>query len=76
MKIKISITLSEELVKEIDELASNEQNRSAFLETAAWEYITKLRRAQRNARDLAILNEKGNYFNGEVADALSYQVPL
>ncbi len=76
MKIKTPITLSEELVKEIDALASNEQNRSAFLETAAWESITKLRRAQRNARDLAILNKQADYFNGEVTDALSYQVPL
>lgn len=76
MKIKTSITLSEELVKEIDSLATSEHNRSAFLETAAWEYIAKLRRAQRNERDLALLNEHADRLNEEINDVLSYQIPL
>lgn len=76
MKIKTSVTLSEELIKEIDALVVSNQNRSAFLESAAWDYIAKLRRAQRNARDLTILNENAEQFNEEMADVLSYQIPL
>lgn len=73
MKIKISITLSEQLVQEIDEFVSSDLNRSTFLETAAWEYIAKLRRAH-DACDLAILNKHADYFNQEMADVLSSQI--
>mgnify|MGYP000917534109 FL=1 len=76
MKIKTSITLSEELLSTIDNLVDTAQNRSQFLETAAWEYIAKLRRARLNQRDLEIIEERADYLNGEIADVLAYQVPL
>ncbi|NJR52843.1 MAG: hypothetical protein HC780_28035 [Leptolyngbyaceae cyanobacterium CSU_1_3] len=74
MKIKTSVTISEELLKVMDEFISTDQNRSLFLEKAAWEYIAKLRRAQRNVRDLEIINERAEFLNQETLDALSYQV--
>lgn len=74
MKIKTSVTISEELLKEMDEFLGVDQNRSLFLEKAAWEYIAKLRRAQRNARDIEIINQRADYLNQETLDALSYQV--
>ena len=73
MKIKTSITISEELLKVIDELVGVSTNRSQFLETAAWAYIAKLHRAQQNQRDLEIINHRAKYLNAEVMDALSYQ---
>lgn len=76
MKIKTSITLSEELLSTIDDMVDASQNRSQFLETAAWEYIGKLRRAQMNQRDIEIINQRADYLNSEVADVLAYQVPL
>lgn len=76
MKVKTSITLSEELLEQIDLLPTPHQNRSAFLETAAWVYIEQLRREEQAARDLEILNRRADYLNSEVADALQYQVPL
>jgi metal-responsive CopG/Arc/MetJ family transcriptional regulator len=76
MKIKTSITLSEELLKVIDEMVDTPKSRSQFLETAAWAYIAKLRRAQLNQRDLEIINRRAEYLNAEVSDALSYQVTL
>lgn len=76
MKIKTSITISENLLKAIDELVNESQNRSQFLETAAWEYIAKLRRAQQNQRDLEIINQRADFLNTETLDALSYQVAL
>ncbi|MEZ4713201.1 MAG: hypothetical protein R3A44_38790 [Caldilineaceae bacterium] len=76
MKIKTSITLSEELLKTIDEFVDERMNRSLFLESAAWEYIARLRRSQENERDLAILNERADYLNAEVLDVLDYQVGI
>lgn len=76
MKIKTSITLSQELLSSIEGLPEQYRNRSFFLETAAWEFIAQLRRAKRAARDLEILNRHADELNQEVADALTYQVPL
>jgi len=76
MKVKTSITLSQELLREIDTLPAPHANRSAFLETAAWAYIEQLRREEQAARDLEILNRRAYYFNAEMADTLLYQVAL
>lgn len=76
MKIKTSVTISEELLEEMNDFLGADQNRSHFLETAAWAYIAKLRRAQQNAQDIAIINRRADYLNSEAADALSYQLPL
>ena len=72
MKIKTSITISEELLKTIDEFIDDQTNRSLFLESAAWEHIARLRRARQNERDLAILNERADYLNEEMMDVLDY----
>jgi len=74
MKIKTSITLSENLVEDIDEYVDQFKNRSAFLEAAAWAFIAQLRRAQRDAADIAIMDQWADELNAEVADALDYQV--
>jgi hypothetical protein len=76
MKIKTSITLSQELLETIEHLPEHYGNRSLFLETAAWAYIRQLQRAEQAAYDLEILNRRADYLNEEVADALSYQVAL
>lgn len=76
MKAKTSITLSQDLLDAIEELPSDYRNRSLFFETAAWAFIAQLRRAERAARDLEIINRRADYLNGELADALEYQVPL
>jgi len=74
MKIKTSITLSENLLRTIDEVVGEATNRSSFLETAAWAYIADLRRAQQNLRDVEIIDRRAEYLNTEVMDALAYQV--
>jgi len=60
----------------MDEFLDVDKNRSLFLEKAAWSYIAKLRRAQRNARDIEIINQRAEYLNAEVLDALTYQVAV
>jgi metal-responsive CopG/Arc/MetJ family transcriptional regulator len=76
MKIKTSITLSQELLTTIDGMVDAAQNRSQFFETAAWEYIARLRRAALNQRDLEIIDRRADYLNSEIADVLAYQAPL
>ena len=76
MKVKTSITLSENLLTTIDQFAENFKNRSIFLETAAWAFIEHLRRVERDARDLEIIDLHADALNNEASDALSYQVPL
>jgi len=73
MKIKTSVTLSEELVSAIDRYVDRFETRSAFIEAAARTYIAKLARDERNARDLEIINRQAARLNSEALDVLSYQ---
>ena len=76
MKIKTSITLSEDLIKVIDEYAKEYNNRSEFIEEAVRVFIRQLKRRQEEARDLEIINHRADYLNQEAMDVLSYQVDL
>ncbi len=74
MKVKTSITLSKELVGQIDALAEGAGNRSAFIEAAVATYIELLRRSKRDRDDLRILNEHSEKLNREMREFLKYQV--
>jgi metal-responsive CopG/Arc/MetJ family transcriptional regulator len=76
MKIKTSITLSEDLVKVIDEYAKEYNNRSEFIEEAVRVFIRQLMRSQQDARDLEIINHRADYLNQEAMDVLAYQGDL
>lgn len=77
MKIKTSITLSGDLLDEIDRRSPDEfRSRSEFLEVAARHFLQELNRREREARDMAILNGRADALNAEVEDVLGYQVPL
>jgi metal-responsive CopG/Arc/MetJ family transcriptional regulator len=80
MKVKTSITLSENLLATIDQLidqgSDQFQNRSGFLEKAAWAFIAQLHYDEQTAKDIEIINRRADYLNQETMDALSYQVPL
>ncbi len=76
MKVKTSITLSEDLVKAIDEYAGKHNNRSEFIEKAVRAFIRQLVRKQEDARDLEIINRRADYLNREAIDVLTYQVEL
>ncbi len=54
MKVKTSVSLSEELLAAIDETVGTGGNRSEFIEKAVRRRIRELRRAERNARDREI----------------------
>lgn len=76
MKVKTSITLSEDILQTVDELSGSYKNRSEFIETAVRAFIDRLIRDQQNARDLEILNRHADRLNQEAADVLAYQVEL
>ena len=74
MKIKTSVTLSQDIVEAIDELAGERNNRSEFIEAAVRAYIAHIVRQRQNARDLEIINRQAEALNAEALDVLSYQV--
>lgn len=76
MKVKTSVTLSDDLLKAIDQWAVGYKNRSDFSETASWALIAQLARDEQDARDLEIINWRAEYLNEEAMDVLDYQVAL
>ena len=74
MKIKASITLSEELISQIDAQTDRYGNRSAFIERAVRHFLAVETQRARDAQDLEILNARHEALNEEALDVLSYQV--
>ena len=72
MREKTSVSLTKELLLEITRVAGKEVNRSEFLEAAAWDRISLLRRRRREARDQAILDRRSKSLNAEALDVLEY----
>jgi metal-responsive CopG/Arc/MetJ family transcriptional regulator len=68
MKIKTSITLSEELIATLDKWRDDRTSRSQLIETVLREYAIKRLRAERDARDIEIINANADYFNAESED--------
>ncbi len=76
MKIKTSITLSEEIVKEIDQLSSQYGNRSILIEKAIRDFLTAEAKRKRDLQDIEILNRRADALNREAEAVLSYQVDV
>lgn len=76
MKNRISITLSEDLLKTIHQMMNESQNRSHFIEHLLREYLSQKARKDKNDRDLQILNSNSKRLNEEAMDTLEYQIGL
>ncbi|MGB8261350.1 MAG: ribbon-helix-helix domain-containing protein [Terracidiphilus sp.] len=76
MKLKTSVTLSSDLLAEIDRNAGPKSSRSAFIEAVIREYFKEKVRRAIYERDLQILNANADYFNREMEDVLRYQAPI
>ena len=76
MKVKTSITLSNEVMETIDQYMGEYRSRSEFLEAAARKYIAQLVRKETERRDLEIINQNADSLNEEALDVLSYQLPI
>ncbi|MBN1458787.1 MAG: ribbon-helix-helix protein, CopG family [Armatimonadetes bacterium] len=80
MKIRTSVTLSDDVLKLIDRNARGEKNRSAFIsaliETAVRAYLEAMGRRRRDREDLATIDRLAEKLNAEAGDVLGYQVEL
>jgi Arc/MetJ-type ribon-helix-helix transcriptional regulator len=76
MKVKTSVTLSEDIIREIDELSGRYGNRSALIEKAIREFLSAEASRRRDIKDREILNRRADALNREAEDVLSYQVDL
>jgi metal-responsive CopG/Arc/MetJ family transcriptional regulator len=76
MKVKTSITLSEDVLAALDRMRGGFKNRSAFIEAAVRAYLRQLAKQSRDTRDLDILNRNSDRLNQEAEDVLEYQVEL
>ena len=65
MKIKTSITLSEDLLKAMDQQSIQYKNRSEFIETALWTFINQMIRNAQNAKGLEIISRRADRLNKE-----------
>jgi metal-responsive CopG/Arc/MetJ family transcriptional regulator len=75
MKVKTSVSLSREVLAQLDTLISY-GNRSDFIEQAVLKYIDLLYREKRNQNDLTRINAAADRLNAEAKDVLRYQVEL
>jgi metal-responsive CopG/Arc/MetJ family transcriptional regulator len=75
MKEKTSVTLSPEILVGIDRLAGNKRSRSAFIENVLRQYLQERTKAERRARDLAILNRYADELNRDAESGLDEQAP-
>ena len=76
MKEKTSITLSSDVLTQVDRSAGSRASRSAFIENVLREYFKAKVREAINARDLELININADYLNREMEDVLKYQAPL
>ncbi len=77
MKVKTTITLSEDLIQSIDAFTGGQENRSGLIEKALRDYLERqIRMKKRDLDDLAIINKKAGKLNREAEDVLSYQTDV
>jgi metal-responsive CopG/Arc/MetJ family transcriptional regulator len=75
MKVKTSITLSKELLQQIDaRIESQQRSRSEFIEEAVRAFLAQADRIALQAREAALLRKHAATLNAEMADVLEYQV--
>ena len=72
MKVKTSVTLSEELLSAIS-AETDQSNRSAFIEEATWRYLRQRQRETRDRRELERINDHADELNEEAFDVLGFQ---
>lgn len=75
MKVKTSVTLSEDLLATVDQRARKlKKNRSEFIEAAVAVFVEQLDRREISARDVEIISRHAEALNAEAEDVLEYQV--
>ena len=73
MKEKTSITLSREVLQQVDRLSGSRYSRSAFIEKVLRNYLNDRAFAAVQARDLERINAAADRLNADALDVLEYQ---
>ena len=73
MKLKTSVTLSEDIVKALDGAAQPGENRSQTIERLLRESLRAAAGRVANQRELELINRHADQLNVEAADVLMYQ---
>jgi metal-responsive CopG/Arc/MetJ family transcriptional regulator len=76
MKQKTSITLSSDILSEVDRSSGSKSSRSAFIENVLREYFKARVREAIHARDLQLINAHADYLTREANDLDEYQTPI
>ncbi|HTA17829.1 MAG TPA: ribbon-helix-helix domain-containing protein [Polyangia bacterium] len=76
MRVKTSITLPDDLLRSLDRAAGGLMNRSRAIEQAVRDMLEAKARADRDARDVDLINRHADRLNDEAADVLDYQVKI
>ncbi len=69
---RTTVTLPEDLLQDVNEMSKEYQSRSHFIETVLRTFVAQRKREERDARDLAIINENADRLNAETADLLAF----
>ena len=73
MKIKTSLSLSEDLLKDLDRMTDPQDSRSSFIERILRDFVEQRAQRRRLAREVAAINQHAAKLNAEMIDALSFQ---
>ena len=76
MKLKTSLTLSEDLLATLDRMAGPNVSRSAFVEGILRDFVEGRAQARRDAREVAAINRHAAALNVEALDVLTFQAAL
>jgi metal-responsive CopG/Arc/MetJ family transcriptional regulator len=76
MKVKTSVTLSEDTLKQLVQAARTGESRSETVERLLREGLLARTRAAADARELASINRHADALNREALDVLDYQGDL
>lgn len=76
MRVKTSVTLPEDLLRSLDRAAGGQGKRSRLIEQAVRALLEARARADRDTKEIALINRHADRLNEEAADVLEYQVKL
>jgi metal-responsive CopG/Arc/MetJ family transcriptional regulator len=76
MRVKTSVTLSEDVLKTVRRAARKGESRSQAIERLLRERFTAQARQATDVRDLALINRHADVLNAEAEDVLDFQTDL
>jgi metal-responsive CopG/Arc/MetJ family transcriptional regulator len=74
MKVKTSLTLSEDVLRAVRRASTRGESRSEAIERLLREGLAARARRVADQRDLAIIDQHADALNAEADDVLAYQV--